>query len=151
MILPGTGRGTIRKANGGGGASLRKPEVYAARKLRRRMSPPEVLLWSQVRRRKLGFKVLRQHPIGSYSADFYIPTARLVIEIDGGGHDFGDRPKRDNGRDRYMLGQGYRVLRIAARDVMKNLDGVLSYITAQVTDPLHQPAAGPPPRHGEEQ
>src|SRR6185503_5799253 len=83
MILPGTGRGTIRKANGGGGASLRKPEVYAARKLRRRMSPPEVLLWSQVRRRKLGFKVLRQHPIGSYSADFYIPTARLVIEIDG--------------------------------------------------------------------
>jgi len=151
MILPGTGRGTIRKANGGGGASLRKPEVYAARKLRRRMSPPEVLLWSQVRRRKLGFKVLRQHPIGSYSADFYTPTARLVIEIDGGGHDFGDRPKRDNGRDRYMRGQGYRVLRIAARDVMKNLDGVLSYITAQVTDPLHQPAAGPPPRPGEEQ
>jgi hypothetical protein len=35
--------------------------------------------------------------------------------------------------------------------VMKNLDGVLSYITAQVTDPLHQPAAGPPPRPGEEQ
>ena len=151
MILPGTGRGTIRRANGGGGASLRKPEVYAARKLRRQMSPPEVLLWSQLRRQQKGFKVLRQHPIGPYSADFYVPAARLVIEIDGSAHDYGDRPDRDAAREAHIRERGHRILRIAAGDVMKNLDGVLSLITAHVTNPLHHPSDGPPPRPGEEQ
>jgi very-short-patch-repair endonuclease len=152
MILPGTGRGTIRrKANGGGGASLRKPEVYAARKQRREMSPPEVLLWSQLRGKRLGFKVLRQHPIGPYTADFYVSAVRLVIEVDGSAHDFGERPKRDEARDRYMAERGYRVLRILARDVMRNLDGALSSIAEHATNPLHHPSDGPPPRPGEEQ
>lgn len=154
MILPGTGRGTVRrKANRGGGASLRKPEVYFARKQRRQMSPPEVLLWSRLRRRQQGFKVLRQHPIGPYSADFYVPGARLVIEVDGSAHDYGERPTRDTARDLYMEERGYRVLRITARAVMKNLEGTLAYIAGGVTNPLHRQAAldGPPPRPGEEQ
>jgi very-short-patch-repair endonuclease len=151
MILPGTGRGTIRRrANGGGGASLRKPEVYVARKQRRQMSPPEVLLWRQVRGGVLGFKVRRQHPIGPYLADFYVPIARLVVEVDGSAHDFGDRPERDAARDQYMQERGYRVLRISARDVSGNLEGVLSFIAEQVTTPLHHPPDGPPPRPGED-
>ena len=150
MILPGTGRGTIRRANGGGGASLRKPEVYAARKLRRQMSPPEVLLWSRLRGSKLGFKVRRQHPIGPYIADFFIRDASLVIEIDGMSHDFGDHPQRDAVRDRYLEEQGYRVVRLVASDVMKHLDAALTYIASQVRNPLHRPSDGPPPRPGEE-
>jgi very-short-patch-repair endonuclease len=129
---------------------LRKPEVYAARKLRRNMSPPEVALWSQLRGKKLGFKVLRQHPIGPYTADFYVSTAKLVIEVDGSAHDFGDRPKRDGTRDRYLAEQGYRVLRIAARDVIKNLEGAISLVAERVTNPLHHPSDGPPPHAGEE-
>jgi very-short-patch-repair endonuclease len=152
MILPGMGRGTVRqKANGGGGASLRKREVYAARKLRRQMSPPEVALWSQLRGKKLGFKVLRQHPIGPYTADFYVSAGRLVIEVDGSAHDFGRRPQLDEARDQYMVERGYRVLRIMAGDVMRNLDGVLSVIADQMITPLHHPSDGPPPRPGEEQ
>ena len=150
MILPGTGRGTIRRANGGGGASLRKPEVYAARKLRRQMSPPEVLLWSQLRGCKLGLKLRRQHPIGPYVADFFVRDASLVIEIDGMSHDFGDHPQRDAVRDRYLEEQGYRVVRLVASDIMDDLNAVLTYIAAQVTNPLHQPSAGPPPHSGEE-
>jgi very-short-patch-repair endonuclease len=151
MILPGTGRGTIgRRANGGGGASLRKPEVYAARKLRRRMSPPEVLLWGRLRGSKLGFKVRRQHPIGPYVADFFVRDAKLVIEIDGNAHDFGERPIRDLTRDRYMGEQGYRIVRIISRDVMRDLDAVIRLIVEQVTNPLHHPSDGPPPHAGEE-
>jgi len=151
MILPGTGRGTnCRRANGGGGASLRRPEVYAARKLRRNMSPPEVVLWSQLRGKRLGFKVLRQHPIGPYVADFYVSTAKLVIEVDGGAHDFGNRPERDERRDRYLADRGYRVLRIAAADVTRNLEGALLFIAEQVMNPLHHPSDGPPPHAGED-
>jgi hypothetical protein len=44
------------------------------------------------------------------------------------------------------------VMRIAARDVLKNLDGVVAGIVAHCSEvgPLHQPTAGPPPRSGEE-
>jgi len=151
QILPGTGRGTVRrKANGGGGSSLCKPEVYAARKLRKAMSPPEVLLWDRLRGRKLGFKVRRQHPIGPYVADFFVRDANLLIEIDGSAHDYGDRPGRDSARDQYMVAHGYRVVRLAARDVLGDLDAVLAFVSDQVTNPLHQPSAGPPPHAGEE-
>ena len=151
MILPGTGRGTIREANGGGGASLRKSGVYAARKLRRTMSPPEVLLWSQVRSAKLGFKVRRQHPIGPYVADFFVPHAKLVIEIDGTAHDSGERPQWDAIRDRYLAEQGFAILRLTGHDVKRNLDGVLKLIIARVANPLHRPSDGPPSHAGEEQ
>ena len=151
MILPETGRGTIRRrANGGGGASLRKPAVYLARKLRRRMSPPEVLMWSQLRASSLGFKVRRQHPIGPYVADFFVADAGLVIEVDGNAHDFGDRPQRDETRECYLTQLGYRMLHLGAGDVMKNLDGVLKLIVERVANPLHHPADGPPPHAGED-
>jgi very-short-patch-repair endonuclease len=114
------------------------------------MSPPEVALWSQLRASKLGFKVRRQHPIGPYVADFFIRDARLVVEVDGSPHDYGDRPGRDAARDRYIEQQGYRVLRVAAIDVLRNLDGVLSLISERVTNPLHHPGDGPPPHTGED-
>jgi very-short-patch-repair endonuclease len=152
VILPETGRGTIRRrANGGGGASLRKPSVYLARTLCRRMSPAEVLLWEQLRGNKLGFKVRRQHPVGPYVADVFVRDCALVIEVDGAAHDYGERPRSDEGRDWYLNERGYRVLRISASDVMNNLDGVVSLIVERVKNPLHQPSAGPPPRPGEEQ
>ena len=151
MILPGTGRGTIRRrANGGGGSSLRKPSAYKARKLRRQMTPPEVLLWSQLRASKAGFKVRRQHPIGPYVADFFLRDASLVIEIDGRSHDFGVRPESDERRDHYLAERGYRTLRKDASDVMKNLQGVMTLIVDRVKNPLHHPSDGPPPHPGEE-
>jgi len=152
VILPETGMGTIRNANGGGGGSLRKPSVYVARKLRRSMSPPEALLWSHVRGSKLGFKIRRQHPVGSYVADFFVRKARLIIEIDGSPHDYGNRPRRDEARDAYLTQLGYRILRLAAGDVMKDVDAALKYIVAEVANPLHHQASldGPPPHAGEE-
>jgi hypothetical protein len=43
-------------------------------------------------------------------------------------------------------------LRIAARDVLDDIDAVLRMIVAWCVAraPLHQPPAGPPPRSGEE-
>ena len=153
MILPETGRGTARGARGGGGGSLRKPSVYSARKLRRAMTPSETLLWSALRGNKLGFKVRRQHPVGPYVADFFVRDSGLIIEIDGSPHDFGDRPERDERRDRYLNERGYRVLHLIASDVMKNLEGALNFIVEEAKDPHHHQAAldGPPPHAGEEQ
>ena len=63
---------------------------HIARELRKNMTDAEKLLWSRIRRRQLsGYQFYRQRIIGSYIVDFYCPTARLVIEIDGGQHYYG--------------------------------------------------------------
>jgi very-short-patch-repair endonuclease len=113
------------------------------------MSLPEGLLWRELRKRPGGFKFRRQHPLRPYIADFYCPAVRLVVEVDGLSHAMGDRPQRDEARDRFMQEQGFRVLRIAATDVMNDLEAVLTMIVRACACPLplHHAAHGPPP-HG---
>jgi very-short-patch-repair endonuclease len=66
--------------------------LVAARRLRRTMSLPEVLLWTQLRGKPLGIKFRKQHPVGDYVVDFYCAEKQLAVEIDGIAHDMGDRP-----------------------------------------------------------
>ena len=105
-----------------------KKTVARARGLRRTMSPPEAKLWLILRQRPAGLKFRRQHPVGPYVADFYCPERKLVIEIDGIAHEMGDRPRRDEQRDAWLRDQDYRVVRISADEVRRNVQGVLDYI-----------------------
>jgi len=58
-----------------------------ARELRKNMTNAERLLWSKIRRKQLnGYQFYRQKNIGNYIVDFYCPSAKLIIEIDGGQH-----------------------------------------------------------------
>ena len=114
------------------------------------MTLPEAMLWQRLRGSGLGVKVRRQHPIGPYVVDFYVREWRLVVEVDGEAHNRGQQPERDAIRDEYLALNGDRVLRVAASDVMKDIDGVLQGILAQTRNPLHHPSDGPPPRAGEE-
>ncbi|WP_271299620.1 endonuclease domain-containing protein [Sphingomonas sp. CV7422] len=127
-------------------------EVARARRLRREMSLPEVLLWQQLRRQQRQLRFRRQHPIGPYAADFFCAERKLVIEVDGEAHGRGDRPGRDAVRDSFMEENGYRVLRIGAVAILRDMDAVPTAIRAYAATPLHHsPAAsGPPPRSGEE-
>ena len=124
-----------------------------ARKFRRELSLPEKLLWVRVRRSELKFR--RQHPIGEYVLDFYCPAAKLAIEVDGAAHDFGDRPWRDERRTQWLRGEGVEVLRIPAKDVLRDPDDVADAVIrfcANCAKPLHHPpspsaaADGPPPQ-----
>ena len=114
------------------------------------MSLPEALLWQRLRGAPEGISFRKQHPIDPYVADFYCSTAKLVIEVDGTAHDRGDRPRRDHARDAFLAERGYRVLRIMAEDVLKDPESVAASIVSCAANPLHQPAAGPPPRPGED-
>ena len=58
--------------------------VTRARELRRDCSRAERICWEFLRSRRLnGVKFRRQHPIGSYFADFACVSKKLVVEIDG--------------------------------------------------------------------
>ena len=93
------------------------------------MTDAEKLLWSKIRRKQLkGFQFYRQKIIGNYIADFYCPTLKLVIEVDGGQH-YSDKGREiDRIRDNYMRGAGITVIRFSDRDVLKNLEAVLEGI-----------------------
>lgn len=123
--------------------------VRNARKLRREMTLPEVLMWQALRARPCGLKFRRQHPSGDYILDFFCSDARLAIEIDGEAHSRGDRPTRDIVRDRWMAKRGITTMRIAASDVLDDLDAVMRGVVAEARArlPLHHPATpgGPPP------
>ena len=58
-----------------------------AKKLRNNMTLSEVLLWNELKQRKmLGYDFDRQRPIDDYIVDFYCKELMLAIEIDGESH-----------------------------------------------------------------
>jgi very-short-patch-repair endonuclease len=116
------------------------------------MSLPEVLLWQRLKGSPKGIAFRKQHPIGSYRADFYCAAAKLVIEVDGAAHDTGDRPARDEQRTAQLEAAGYDVLRVSAATILKNADEAANSVITYAARPLHHPAApaGLPPRSGED-
>ena len=151
---PRDGEGDRLPKAGGGGrrGNLRRPTVYTARKLRRAMSLPEVSLRQRIRGSAGGVSFRKQHPIDPCVVDFYCSGSRLIIEVDGHGHDRGNRPQRDERRDAFLRERGYRLPRIGATDLLNDPDGVAEAVIAAAADPLHHRAArgGPPPRAGED-
>ncbi|WP_097092350.1 endonuclease domain-containing protein [Novosphingobium sp. Chol11] len=102
-----------------------------ARELRRTMSLPEVLLWQELRKRPEGLRFRRQHPAGPYVVDFFCPARKLAIEVDGKAHGYGARPVRDRVRDDWLLGEGIKVIRIPAREVLRDVEAVIRHIVVQ--------------------
>jgi very-short-patch-repair endonuclease len=94
--------------------------LNTARRLRREMTPAEVILWKLLRGRRFAqLKFRRQHPIGRFFADFICIELRLIIELDGDSH-VGNELK-DARRDEDLKQLGYRVLRFPNHDVYEDI------------------------------
>ncbi len=116
------------------------------------MSLPEVLLWRILKTRPADLKFRKQHPIGTFTLDFFCAEAAFCIEVDGEAHDRGDQPAFDIGRGAWLRLHGIDTLRIPATSILRDLDGTVTHIvaTARSRLPLRQRDALPPPRSGEE-
>ncbi|WP_374543570.1 endonuclease domain-containing protein [Sphingorhabdus sp.] len=108
--------------------------LASARRLRREMTLPEVLLWRLLKGKPMGVKFRKQHPIKNHVVDFYCAEKRIAIEIDGIAHDMGDRPKRDVSRDTRLRALGIEVIRISAADVLRDVDGAADGIVRLCAD-----------------
>ena len=98
-----------------------------ARELRNNSTLAEVLLWNQIKARKLkGYRFMRQKPIGNYIVDFFCSKLKLVIEIDGQSHD--GKIENDQIRQKKLEALGLSFLRFYDRDVKKNMSSVLQVI-----------------------
>ena len=101
-----------------------QPGNERARRFRRNMGEPEVLLWSRLKRlRERGFHIRRQAPFRGYYLDFLCFSRRLVIEVDGSQHGEDRQAERDAVCDVILRRHGLRVVRFWASDVRRDLDG----------------------------
>jgi len=100
-----------------------------ARRFRTNMTEAEHHLWARITRKQLGgAQFYRQKNIGNYIVDFYCPSARLIVELDGGQHYWDQGIRRDAKRDAYLAGLGFTVLRFSNRDVLRDTDAVIESI-----------------------
>jgi very-short-patch-repair endonuclease len=105
--------------------------VNLSRNLRKRQTDAENLLWRHLRRKHVeGFRFRRQHPIGRYIVDFVCLEKRLILEIDGGQHAI--EKVKDEERSKWLIAEGYSILRFWNNDVLTNLEGVLETIRLNV-------------------
>lgn len=105
-----------------------------ARGMRAESTLPEDRLWEALRAQRFhGVNFRRQHAIGPYIVDFYAPSARLVVEVDGPIHT-GQRD-RDSSRQSYLESGGFRVLRFANDQVLSQSDRVLAKIEHALKNP----------------
>ena len=114
------------------------------------MTLPEVLLWCELRGKPLGMKFRKQFPVRGYVADFACVEVRLLVEIDGIAHDMGGNPERDVRRDDDLTISGWKVVRIAAKEVLADVVECAASIVALAASfrPLRPCEA--PPRSGED-
>ena len=108
-------------------AGLGQELVLAARCFRKEPTPSEALLWQALRGKQLaGIRFRRQQPIGPFVVDFYAPSCRVVIEVDGSVH--ASQVESDLTRQRQLEDTGLRILRLPAALVETNLPEVLRRI-----------------------
>lgn len=98
-----------------------------ARNLRNNMTKEERRLWYDFLK-KLTPQFYRQKTIGDYIVDFYCPTARLVIELDGSQHYEENGEAKDKRRDEYLQSLGLTVFRFSNYELHKNFKGICEHI-----------------------
>ena len=98
-----------------------------AKILRRNMTDAEQKLWRQLRASRFaGHKFKRQVPLGKFVVDFVAPSAKLIIELDGGQH--AEQAHEDAARTAFLEQRGYRVLRFWNDDVLLRSEEVFDSI-----------------------
>ena len=117
-----------------------KENIPLAKVLRKNMTPWERKLWYDFLR-NYPVRFQRQKAIGNYIADFYCAKARLVIELDGGGHYMPEQARKDEQRTNDLRSLNLTVVRICNLDIDRNFSGVCEYVDRLVQSSLPQSAS----------
>ncbi len=111
--------------------------------LRNNLTPAEAFLWKLLKNSRLDErKFRRQHSVGNYVLDFYCPSERLAIELDGEYHFTPEGIEYDRIRTEYINSINIRIIRFENRKIFENTNWVLIEIKNCFKPP--RPAAIPP-------
>lgn len=112
-----------------------KALLPAAKALRKNMTKEERRLWYDFLR-EYPVKFRRQKIVGKYIADFYCPSAKIVVELDGSQHYEDDAIEKDRERTEFIENLGITVIRIPNNYVNDNFEGVCEYLDTQIREHL---------------
>ncbi|MGY4535912.1 methylmalonyl-CoA mutase [Mucilaginibacter sp. UYNi724] len=103
-------------------------EILKINSLEHRQNPTEAenIIWQFLRNKQTGYKIRRQHAIDGYIADFVCLNKGLVIEIDGGYHQF--NTEQDEVRTTVLNYYGFKVIRFTNEAVTTDTQGVVDLI-----------------------
>ena len=104
-----------------------KNNTKKAQSLRKNSTPWERKLWYEFLK-DYPIRFQRQKPIGSFIVDFYCAKAKLVIELDGGGHFEPKEMNYDQYRTNELNKQNIEVFRICNNEIDKNFSYICEYI-----------------------
>ena len=120
------------RGRGGGLHAYNVPILKTFRtKLRKNLTPAEAFLWKFIRNSKLdGRKFRRQFSVGPYILDFYCPSEKLAVELDGEVHFNATAIEYDLERKLFVQHYRIRILRFENQLVFQELEMVLEKIRA---------------------
>ncbi|WDF56350.1 methylmalonyl-CoA mutase family protein [Mucilaginibacter sp. KACC 22063] len=113
-------------------ADLKFWEILKNNSKLNRQNPTEAekTLWANLRNNQTGFKIRRQHAVDGYIADFICLGKGLIIEVDGGYHEY--TKEQDEIRTKILKEKGFDVIRFNNEDVLNNTKQVVEKITNQL-------------------
>ena len=101
------------------------------RELRKSLTPAEATFWKIVKSSRFeGRKFVRQHSVGNYILDFYCPSEKLAVEMDGARHFSSMGAAEDRERAEYLKTVGIIVVRFENREVFEETVWMLDVIRA---------------------
>ena len=107
-----------------------------SQQLRKNMTKEEKHLWYDFLK-QLPVTVNRQKVIGNYIVDFYIDSAKIIIELDGSQHYSEEGEEKDFIRDSYFKRIGIKVLRYTNRQINERFKDVCDDILLQLESRHH--------------
>ena len=106
-----------------------KSEKELRQILRNNLTPAEATLWKALKGSQInGLKFRRQHSLGPYVMDFYCPSIRLCVELDGEVHNTYGACLHDSERTRFLNENGITVKRFENDVVYKNINAIIQTI-----------------------
>ncbi len=122
----------------------KKSEQAKRRILRSNMTKAEVILWFELKNKKLVVRFLRQFSIGKYVIDFYCPKLKLAIEIDGYTHLLKEEIEYDRIRQTEIEVLGVKFLRFTNEQIKCKLTNVIKEVNKKIIEiKMHNSPASP--------
>lgn len=112
----------------------KKTEQEKRRYLRNNMTRAEVLLWSELKNKKLGVRFLRQYSIGKFVVDFNAPEIKLAIEVDGVTHNTPEEIEYDAIRQNIIEENKITFLRFTNPEIYEEMHKVLESINLKIAE-----------------
>ena len=92
--------------------------------MRNNPTKAELILWNELKNKKLKLKFRRQHIINKFIVDFYNIKYGIIIEVDGKIHN--NQIEEDKDREDILKSLGCNIIRFTNDEVLHNTESVIT-------------------------